>query len=94
MNYQTVIPDQLSAFIGVETAALTFRTNQYSTSYSNYVCYGKRFYNGFFLNHHTIVLMHNCLTLLSCVVIEAALNGKKSCTVLSAMIAMHVHRQL
>ena len=29
---------QLRAFIGVETAALTFRTKQYSTSYSSHIC--------------------------------------------------------
>ena len=67
----------LRAFIGVETAALTFRTKQYSTSYSSHICYGKRFYNDFFLNHNTITLVHNCLKLLSCVVIETALNGMK-----------------
>ena len=38
----------LRTFIGVETAALTFRTKQYSTSYSSHICYGKRFYNHFF----------------------------------------------
>ena len=67
----------LRAFIGVETAALTFRTKQYSTSYSSQICYGKRFYNDFFLNHNTIVLVRNCLKLLSCVVIETALDGMK-----------------
>ena len=65
----------LRAFIGVETAALTFRTKQYSTSYSSHICYGKRFYNDFFLNHNTIALVRNCLKLLSCVVIETALDG-------------------
>ena len=103
----------LGTFIGVETAALTFRAKQYSTGYSSHICYGKRFYNDFFLNHHTIALVHNCLKLLSCVVIETALDGMKknqliltvsfqlenahltsSRTVLNAMIAMHVHRQL
>ena len=105
---------QLRTFIGVETAALTFRTKQYSTSYSSHICYGKRFYNDFFLNHHTIALVNNCLKLLSCVVIETVLDLVKkrinylnsllstrkrtiltsSRTVLNAMIAMHVHRQL
>ena len=99
--------------MGVETASLTFRTKQYSTGYSSHICYGKRFYNDFFLNYHTIALMHYCLKLLSCVVIETALDGMKknqliltvsfqlenvhltsSRTVLNAMIAMHVHRQL
>ena len=61
----------------METAALTFRTKQYSTGYSSHSCYGKRFYNDFFLNHHTIALVHNCLKLLSCVVIETALDGMK-----------------
>ena len=51
----------LGAFIGVETAALTFRTRQYSTSYSSHICYCKRFYNDFFLNHNTIALVRNCL---------------------------------
>ena len=27
------------------------------------MCYGKRFYNDFFLNHNTKVLVRNCLTL-------------------------------
>ena len=52
---------ELRAFIGVETAALTFRMKQYSTSCSSHICYGKRFFNDFFLNHHTIALPHNCL---------------------------------
>ena len=64
----------LRTFIGVETAALTFRTKQYGISYSSHICYGKRFYNDFFLNHHTIALVNNCLKLLSCVVIETALD--------------------
>ena len=64
-------------FIGVETAALTIRTKQYSTSYSSHICYGKRFCNDFFLNHNTIALVRNCLKLLSCVVIETALDGMK-----------------
>ena len=59
----------LRAFIGVETAALTFRTKQYSTSNSSHICYGKRFYNDFFLNRHT--------KLLSCVVTEIALDLMK-----------------
>ena len=104
----------LRTFIGVETAALTFRTKQYSTSYSSHICYGKRFYNDFFLNHHTIALVNNCLKLLNCVVIETVLDLVKkrinclnsllstrkrtiltsSRTVLNAIIAMHVHRQL
>ena len=67
----------LRAFIGVETAALTFRTTQYSTSYSSHICYGKRFCNNFFLNHNTIALVRNCLKLLTCVVIETALDGMK-----------------
>ena len=67
----------LRAFIGVETVALTFRTRQYSTSYSSHICYGKRFCNDFFLNHNTIALVRNCLKLLSCVVIETALDGMK-----------------
>ena len=67
----------LRVFIGVKTAALTFRTKQYSTSYSSHICHGKRFYDGFFLNHNTIALVRNCLKLLSCVVIETALDGTK-----------------
>ena len=67
----------LRAFIDVETATLTFRTKQYSTSYSTHICYSKRFYNDFFLNHNTMALMRNCLKLLSCVVIETALDGMK-----------------
>ena len=67
----------LRTFIGVETAALTFRTKQYSTSYSSHICYGTRFCNDFFLNHHTIALVNNCLKLLSCVVIETALDLMK-----------------
>ena len=67
----------LRTFVGVETAALTFRTKKYSTSYSSHICYGKRFYNDFFLNHHTIALVSNCLKLLSCVVIETALDFMK-----------------
>ena len=55
----------LRAFVGVETAALTFRTKQYSTNHSSNICYGKRFYNDFFLNHNTIALVHNCLSLVS-----------------------------
>ena len=68
---------ELRAFIGVETAALTFRTKQYSTSYSSHICYGKRFYNDFFLNHYTAALVNNSLKLLSCVVIETALKKMK-----------------
>ena len=64
----------LRAFIDVETAALTFRMKQYSTSYSNHICYGKRFCNDFFLNYHTMALVNNCLKLLSSVVIETALD--------------------
>ena len=67
----------LRALIGVETAVLTFRTKQYSTSYSSHICYGKRFCNNFFLNHNTIALVRNCLKLLSCVAIETALDGMK-----------------
>ena len=67
----------LRAFIGVETAALTFRTKQYSTSYSSHIYYGKRFCNDFFSNHNTIALVRNCLKLLSCVVIETALDRMK-----------------
>ena len=67
----------LRAFIGVETAALTFRKKQYSTSYSSHICYGNRFYKDFFLNHNTIALVRNCLKLLNCVVIETALDGMK-----------------
>ena len=64
----------LRTFNGVETAALTFRTKQYCTSYSSHICYGKRFYNDFFLNHHTIALVNNFLKLLNCVVIETVLD--------------------
>ena len=67
----------LRAFIGVETAALTFRTKQYSTNHSSNIRYGKRFHNDFFLNNNTTALVHNCLKLLSCVVIETALDGMK-----------------
>ena len=67
----------LRTFIGVETAALTFRTKQYSTSNSSHICYGIRFFNDFFLNHHTIALVNNCLKLLSCVVIDTALDLMK-----------------
>ena len=52
----------------VKTAALTFRTKQYSTSYSSHIGYGKRFCYDFFLNHNTIALVHNCLKRLNCVV--------------------------
>ena len=103
----------LKDVIGVETAALTFRTKQYSTSCSCHICYGKRFYNDFFLNH-TIALVNNFLKLLNCMVIETVLDLVKkrinyfnsllstrkrtiltsSRTVLNAMIAMHVNRQL
>ena len=44
----------LRAFAGVETAVLTFRTKQYSTSCSSHTCYGKRFCNDLFLNHNTV----------------------------------------
>ena len=64
----------LRTFTGVETTALTFRTKQYSTSYSSLICYGKRFYNDFFLNRHTIALVNNFLKLLNCVVIETVLD--------------------
>ena len=66
--------------IRVETAVLTFRTKQCSTCHSSHTCYGKRFYNDFFLNHHTIALVNNCLIFLSCVIIETAfgLDEKKS----------------
>ena len=64
----------LRAFIGVETAVLTFRKKQCSTCHSSHICYGKRFHNDFFLNHHTIALVNNCLIFLSCVIIETALD--------------------
>ena len=67
----------LRAFIGVETAVLTFRTKQYGTSNSSHICYGKRFYNDFFSNHHTIALVNNWLKLISCVVIDTALDLMK-----------------
>ena len=67
----------LRAFIGVETAALSFRTKQYSTSCSSHICYGKRFYNDFIFNHKTKAFVHNCFKLLSCVVIETVLDGMK-----------------
>ena len=76
LKFARLRPD-LREFIGVETVALTFRTKQYSTSYSSHICYDKRFYNDFFLNHNTIALVRNCLKLLSCVVIETALDGMK-----------------
>ena len=76
-NLNTMKNNKLRAFIGVEAAALTFRTQQHSTSYSSQICYGKRFYNDFFLNHHTIALVHNCLKLLNCVVNETPLDGMK-----------------
>ena len=72
-----LIQIMLRAFIGVETTALTFRTKQYSTSYSSHICHGKRFCNDFFLNHNTITLVRNWLKLLSCVVIETALGRMK-----------------
>ena len=75
------------AFIGVETAALTFRTKQYSTSYSSHICYGKRFYNDFFLNHNTTALVRNCLKLLSCVVIETALDGMKRINYFNSLLS-------
>ena len=72
----------LRTFIGMETAVLTFRTKQCSTCHSSHICYGKRFYNDFFLNHHTIALVNNCLIFLSCVIIKTALDlmKKKSVT--------------
>ena len=60
-----LVGNALRTFIGVETAALTFRTKQYSTSYCSHICYGKRFYNDFFLNHQTIALVNNFLSLVS-----------------------------
>ena len=53
---QTYILDKnsLKAFIGVETASLTFGTKQYSTSYNSHICCGKRFCNDFFLNHNRV----------------------------------------
>ena len=52
-----------------------------------HICYGKRFYNDFFLNHHTIALVHNCLKLLSCVVIETALDGMKRINYLNSLLS-------
>ena len=78
----------LRTFIGVETAALTFRTKQYSTSYSSHICYGKRLYNDFFLNHHTIALVNNFLKLLNCVVIETVLDlVKKRINYLNSLLS-------
>ena len=77
----------LRAFIGVETAALTFRTKQYSTSYSSHICYGKRFYKDFFLNHNIIALVRNYLKLLSCVVIETALDRMKRINYLNSLLS-------
>ena len=51
----------LRAFIGVETAALTFRTREYSTGHYSHTCYGKQFCNDFFLNHNTIPLVYKRL---------------------------------
>ena len=42
----------LRVFIGMETAALTFRTKQYSTGHSSHICYGKHLCNDFLLNHN------------------------------------------
>ena len=78
----------LRMFVGVETAALTFRTKQYSTSYSSHICYGKRFYNDFFLNHHTIALVNNFLKLLNCAVIETVLDlVKKRINYLNSLLS-------
>ena len=79
--------EHLRAFIGVETAALTFRTKQYSISYSSHICYGKRFYNDFFLNYDTTALVRNCLKLFSCVSIETALDGMKKNNYLNSLFS-------
>ena len=79
---------RLRTFVGVETAALTFRTKQYSTSYSSQICYGKLFYNDFFLNHYTIALVNNFLKLLKCVVIETVLDlVKKRISYLDSLLS-------
>ena len=77
----------LRTFIGVEIAALTSRMKQCSTSYSSHIFLGKRFYNDFFFNHHTIALVNNCLKLLSCVVIEAALDLMKRINYLNSLLS-------
>ena len=78
MTFTEVMITLLRAFIGVETAALTFRTKQYSTSYCTHICYGKRFWNNFLLKHNTTALYIIALIkLLSCVVIETALDEMK-----------------
>ena len=82
----------LRTFIDVETAALTFRTKQYSTSYSSHICYRKRFYNDFFLSHHTIALVNNFLELLNCVVIETVLDSvKKRINYLNSLLSTRKH---
>ena len=67
----------LRAFVGVETAVLTFRTKQCSTCHSSHICYGKRLYNDFFLDHHKIALVNNCIIFLSRVIIETTLDLMK-----------------
>ena len=62
-------------------ALLNLRCGYYS--YSSHICYGKQFCNDFFLNHNTIALVRNCLKLLSCVVIETALDGMKESIILT-----------
>ena len=74
-NSKFSMQTSIKVVLGVEIAALIFRTKQYSTSYGSHICYGKRFCNDFFLNHNTIALEHNCLKLLGCLVIETALDG-------------------
>ena len=61
-KYLFCFKNHLKAFVGVETTALTFRTKQYSTSYSSHICYGKRFYNDFFSNHNTIQILSEQFT--------------------------------
>ena len=109
-----LLPDNsLDAFNGFYCTWKPVKFRWKHFGYSSHICYGKRFCNDFFLNHNTIALVRNRLKLLSCVVIETALDGMKrinylnsllstrktyhltsSRTVLNAMIAMHVHKQL
>ena len=79
--------NSLRTFTGVETAALTFRTKQYRTSYSSHICYGKRFYNDFFLNHHTIRLVNSLIELFNCVVIETVLDLVKKINYLNSLLS-------
>ena len=74
LNYaSTVNIEEVMKFYNIGDKSFETDFNYSSHTYM----LGQTFCNNFFLNHNTIALVRNCLKLLSCVVIETALDGMK-----------------